>query len=398
MQETIQVRMLGEFTIRLGENSLTDGDTRSRRVWSMLAYLIFNRSRPFTQDELIRLYWNGGTESADPDNALKSVFHRIRTLLDKLAPGLGHRLLTRQSGRYVWNKEVPLTLDVEQFEADCAEGDRAEENEARIFAYRAALACYTGDFLPRQSGEVWTVPISAYYHSLYTRAAASAVELLEDCGHTQEAAELCRRALVIEPYQEDLYEHLMRNLISAGDCKGAMAVYDEMSEMLFSNFGVMPSEPLRELYRKASRTVNDHTMSIDELRGQLQEESGVGGAMLCEYDFFKILYCAEARSVARTGAAVHICLLSVFGRDGEPLARRSLDAVMKNLAPLLQGNLRRGDIVARCSVSQYAVMLPMANYENSCMVAERLTNAFYRRYPHSPARLRCVVQPLVPNA
>lgn len=40
---------------------------------------------------------------------------------------------------------------------------------------------------------------------------------------------------------------------------------------------------------------------------------------------------------------------------------------MKNLAPLLQGNLR-------------------------------LTNAFYRRYPHSPARLRCVVQPLVPNA
>lgn len=151
MQETIQVRMLGEFTIRLGENSLTDGDTRSRRVWSMLAYLIFNRSRLFTQDELIQLYWNGGTESADPDNALKSVFHRIRTLPDKLAPGLGHRLLTRQSGRYVWNKEVPLTLDVEQFEADCAEGDRAEENEARISAYRAALACYTGDFLPRQS-------------------------------------------------------------------------------------------------------------------------------------------------------------------------------------------------------------------------------------------------------
>lgn len=43
-------------------------------------------------------------------------------------------------------------------------------------------------------------------------------------------------------------------------------------------------------------------------------------------------------------------------------------------------------------------MLPRANYENSCMVADRLMNAFYRRYPHSPARLRCVVQPLEPNA
>ena len=30
------------------------------------------------------------------------------------------------------------------------------------------------------------------------------------------------------------------------------------------------------------------------------------------------------------------------------------------------------------------------------MVANRLMTAFYRRYPHSPARLRCVVQPLEP--
>lgn len=65
---------------------------------------------------------------------------------------------------------------------------------------------------------------------------------------------------------------------------------------------------------------------------------------------------------------------------------------------LIRINLRKGDVVARCSASQYVIMLPRANYENSCMVADRLMNAFYRRYPHSPARLRCVVQPLEPNA
>ena len=64
---------------------------------------------------------------------------------------------------------------------------------------------------------------------------------------------------------------------------------------------------------------------------------------------------------------------------------------------LLRGNLRRGDVISRCSVSQFVIMLPQANYENSCMVAERLTGAFYRRYPHSSARLRCMVQPLIPN-
>ena len=213
----------------------------------------------------------------------------------------------------------------------------------------------------------------------------------------EELAALCRQAVKIEPYKEEFYEHLMGALIENGDNREAMAVYDDMSEMLFSDFGVMPGETLRELYRQASRTVNDHTLSMDELRMQLQEENSAGGAMLCEYDFFKILYRMQARAVARMGIAVHICLLSVTAKDGSALARRSLDGVMEKLPPLLRGNLRRGDVISRCSVSQFVIMLPQANYENSCMVAERLTGAFYRRYPHSSARLRCMVQPLIPN-
>ena len=118
------------------------------------------------------------------------------------------------------------------------------------------------------------------------------------------------------------------------------------------------------------------------------------GAMVCEYDFFKILYRSEARSIARNGHSANICLLSVSGKDGEMLARRSLDTAMNNLQVLVQNNLRRGDVIARCSISQYIILLPQANYENSRMVADRLVSAFYRRYPHSPARLRYTVQPL----
>lgn len=242
--------------------------------------------------------------------------------------------------------------------------------------------------------EIWTIPIVAYYHSLYTRAAAGAIELLEKQERTAEAVALCRRAIHIEPYQEDLYEHLMRGLLRTGDMKGAMSVYEEMSELLFAHFGVMPSETLRTLYRQATRTVNDRTLTMDEVCSQLAEPAPHGGAMVCEYDFFKILYRAEARSIARNGHSANICLLSVSGKDGEMLARRSLDPAMNNLQVLVQNNLRRGDVIARCSISQYIILLPQANYENSRMVADRLVSAFYRRYPHSPARLRYTVQPL----
>ena len=391
---TLQVQMLGQFTLRYGDRTISDSDDRSRRVWSLLAYMLYNHGRSFAQEELIHLYWSNGEKSADPGNALKSIFHRIRTALDKLQPGLGRLLIRRKAGRYFWNNVMPLSLDIEDFEAHFHAAEAAGDDDVRLAEYQAALALYAGDPLPRMTDEIWTIPIVAYYHSLYTRAAAGAIELLEKQERTAEAVALCRRAIHIEPYQEDLYEHLMRGLLRTGDMKGAMSVYEEMSELLLAHFGVMPSETLRTLYRQATRTVNDRTLTMDEVCSQLEEPAPHGGAMVCEYDFFKILYRAEARSIARNGHSSNICLLSVSGKDGEMLARRSLDPAMNNLQVLVQNNLRRGDVIARCSISQYIILLPQANYENSRMVADRLVSAFYRRYPHSPARLRYTVQPL----
>lgn len=391
---TLQVQMLGQFTLRYGDRTISDSDDRSRRVWSLLAYMLYNHGRSFAQEELIHLYWSNGEKSADPGNALKSIFHRIRTALDKLQPGLGRLLIRRKAGRYFWNNVMPLSLDIEDFEAHFHAAEAAGDDDVRLAEYQAALALYAGDPLPRMTDEIWTIPIVAYYHSLYTRAAAGAIELLEKQERTAEAVALCRRAIHIEPYQEDLYEHLMRGLLRTGDMKGAMSVYEEMSEQLFAHFGVMPSETLRTLYRQATRTVNDRTLTMDEVCSQLAEPAPHGGAMVCEYDFFKILYRSEVRSIARNGHSANICLLSVSGKDGEMLARRSLDPAMNNLQVLVQNNLRRGDVIARCSISQYIILLPQANYENSRMVADRLVSAFYRRYLHSPARLRYTVQPL----
>ncbi len=122
-----------------------------------------------------------------------------------------------------------------------------------------------------------------------------------------------------------------------------ITVYEEMSELLFSNFGIMPSEDLRELHRKAARTVNDRAVSMSTVQEQLREPDGPpGGVLICEYDFFKILYHAEARSILRSGNAVHIGLLSVTNESGGELPKRSLDRVMEHLLDLIRSCLRKG--------------------------------------------------------
>ena len=45
MDKNITVRMFGGFSIECGEAVVSDGSSRSRKVWMLLAYLVYNRDR-----------------------------------------------------------------------------------------------------------------------------------------------------------------------------------------------------------------------------------------------------------------------------------------------------------------------------------------------------------------
>lgn len=180
--------------------------------------------------------------------------------------------------------------------------------------------------------------------------------MLEERGRLDEAVVLSRQAIQVEPCDESLYYHLMRRLLELGNQQAAASVYESMSEMLFDRFGVMPSEEIKALYREALHSVNQKEIDISSLREQLREPSAEPGALQCDYELFKAIYRAEARSVARSGEAAHIGLLTVGGNDGKTLVKRSLDCAMDNLSELIRLSLRRGDVFARCSISQYILL------------------------------------------
>jgi len=392
----LQVRMLGEFSIDTGTHSISSSDSRSRKIWLLLAYMICSRHHTVSQDELINQLWGEEDKSANPTNALKTMLHRLRTMLSQLDGFSGYDLIIRQNGSYAWNTDIPVSLDVDCFEQLCKDASAAQDEEQKLSLYLQALSLYQGSFLPRFSTELWVIPLATYYHNLYLQAIEFTLPILEAQNRMAEAANFSRKAIEIDPYNEPLYCCLMRELVALGDQQGAVAVYDTISNLLFTNFGVMPSEETRALYRAAMRSINANAMSILDVQEQLREPDTSGGALYCEYDFFKTLYQAKARGLLRSGTALHICLISVNGQNGGTLSRRSLDLCMDNLKPLLCNCLRKGDVVSRCSVNQYVFLLPQANYENSLMVCDRVVKSFCRQYPHSPAQLVYSVQPVEP--
>jgi GGDEF domain-containing protein len=99
----------------------------------------------------------------------------------------------------------------------------------------------------------------------------------------------------------------------------------------------------------------------------------------------------------RSGIAVHLVLVTVTGKDGSNLDAQKREKIMANLEDSIRHSLRRGDSAARCSASQYVIMLPRANYENSCMVCERVLKAYYRDHSRLDADLRYEVFPIQPD-
>jgi len=391
----IKVRTFGEFSICSGNVCISDRDNRSRKVWLLLAYLLCHRNRVVLPNELIDLLYGEEPKGTNPSSALKTTLHRARGQLDRLWPGAGHELLCSRDGGYRWNTDHPVSIDMEEFDRLCQ--DPSGDEDALLARRMSALSLYQGNFLDKLSSEPWVLPLAAYFHNQAIHITQQAVPVLVAKKRFQEAEDICRRAIIAEPYHEGLHAQLMRLLLAQNRQKEVVALYENLSQQLFDEFGIMPGEEILSLYRESVRAVNSRALPMDTILTHLKEPASLSGALVCEYDYFVVLCRSEARSLARDGKAAHIALLSVTGADNDELPKRSLDRTMDNLEEQIRTGLRRGDALTRCSASQFLIMLPHANYENSCMVCRRIISGFSRRYPHSPAKLRFTVQPLEPN-
>lgn len=375
----VAVTMLGGFRIRVDGNVLTDEINRSQKLWNVLCYLIAHRERTVPQSEFIELFWPE-ENSANPTNALKTLLYRVRSLLEPLF-GEGLEPILSQRGAYAWNPAIACEMDVDRFELLCRRAqDTALPAQKRMALYEEAAEMYRGDYLPKLANQMWVVPISAHYHALYLEAVKEYADLLEHAEKFETMAELCTRASQLDPLDESLHTLIVRALLRQGKDSAALSHYEKATDLLYRNLGVRPSEELRALYREIMDVEERLETNLEVIQANLREAAQRPGAFVCEYGFFKEAYRREARRSARSGACVHIALVTVSLPDGGVPPLGVLNTTMDQLLEVLVHNLRRGDVVSKYSGAQYVVMLPAANFEDSTMVVERIVNAFYRQH------------------
>lgn len=375
---TVKIDVLGQFRIEYRNSSISDDLNRSRKMWNLLAFIVMNHEVSITQSKFIDALWSD--DNSNPINTLKTQLFRTREMLKPL--GLdGEKLIISQRGAYSWNPDMELILDADIFESHVKlANDVTKPTEERISHYYEALKIYKGDFIPKLSGEAWTIPISARYHGLYIDAVKKLCALLEEENNFESIIEVVLKAINIDNLDEDFHCFLIEAYIRCDRHKDALNHYDNATSLLYKNLGVNPSEHLRALYHMIMDTQKSLETDLAIIQEHLMENFNEEGAFVCEYGYFVKTYQLTKKRLERLGLSTYLCLITVQDSNGKTPSLGKLEVYMNKLLGVLNLCLRTGDVVARYSGAQYILMLPTLNFENAEMVMNRILSNYKKRF------------------
>lgn len=394
--DIIEITMFGGFKIEAGGEAIQDTAARTHQLWHLIEYLVVFRHKTISQDELIEVLWPDN-DIENPSNALKNLVYRIRSLLASQNLPHARDMVMFNRGCYQWNNSLNTYMDTERFEELYKQASSADLSyDEKINKYMEAIDIYKGDFLPGSCFEKWVVPISSYYRSMYFKCVYAALGMLYDKGRYAEVELICKKALIIDQFEENVHKHLIMAMVKQGMQTQALAHYNLVTDLFFRELGVNLSASMRDLYREIIKTTHDVETDINIVREDLKEPDNTTGAFYCEYEVFKNLYRLEARTAARSGQSIFISLLTITDPQGGTLDVKLQSKAMDSFFEIIKGSLRKGDVFSRFSATQYVLMLPTLTYENCMMVMDRIIRRYKQTYRSKSVEIFTKIQPLNP--
>jgi DNA-binding SARP family transcriptional activator len=278
----LRIEMLGGLRVDV-DGRVAEGSAWSRRsARGVVTLLALAPGHRLNREQLMVALWPELDPAAAGNNLRKAVYLARRALAED--PELAGTVLIGDKETVSLPSEV--WTDVGAFRAAAASARRSADPSD----YQDALDKYVGDLLPDDRYEDWVAPTLDELRGEFVALLSEQAGLLEARGDLDEAAAALRRALVVEPLDEDLVVRLMRVLALAGRRHEAMEVYDRFAKALTEEIGAEPSvdtqrlrqeiaggEPLEpELTAKLWARVGELRMRSGDLSGAASAfESGI---------------------------------------------------------------------------------------------------------------------------
>lgn len=393
MSDTIRIQLMDTFSIFINEIKKDQLVSPSRKGVTLIQILMVHKGQPVSNRRLLDVLWTE-ENSANPENALKTMVSRVRALLNQVSPGLG-KCIVADHGAYRWQCLPRMTVDLYEIDELFDEAARCKGDADRLRElYARLIKLYVGDLLQNSEQNEWAVSQATALHTKYMAAVYAYVEMLKQEENYDEIINVCRAALDVDNFDDRLHMELMTALIKTNRNNEAMIQYKHVMQLHYRYLGVEPSGEMREFYKQIVHASNTLEFNLESIRNELRESSEQRGAFICEYAVFKEIFNLQMRNLERLGSTMFLAVIMVSNLNGQPMDSIKQDNVMQSLMELLKQNLRKGDTVTHISPTIVALLLPTVNYQTGAMVMERIKRLFYRKYPNSNMAFNYRVGPL----
>ncbi len=377
MEKKMKMQLFGNFCLSNQQAMLDEEMLRSDRLTRLLIYVLIHRDKLLSNHSLIDLFWK--EDSKRPEGALKNLVYRLRRALKIFGD---EEYICTIPGGYRWNPDIPVETDYEEFERLVAEARAQESEEKKRELGQRAIASFNGSVSSKIDGELWILNMVTWYRSQYMDIVKMLGSIYERAKEWDALEALCNNALSVDALDEDVHYWIIKSLYGKKKYDLAMSHYDKTKKLLADSLGISNSEKLQSIFREmCAAKPEKNTTSIRNLIEEACEKEEPKGAFLCDYQMFLQIYRLETRRIKRLGLVEYIMLLTVQ-REGEVRQTAVIDSGlidgMNILEEQLRVSLRVGDVAARCSPTQFIVLLPTCTYEAAVRVAKRIRRGFQK--------------------
>jgi SARP family transcriptional regulator, regulator of embCAB operon len=248
----LRIYLTGEISLTLGGELVRADRLPGRQGRRALAYLLVERHRPVTRDELADSLWPQHPPAAY-EVALSAIVSKLRAVFDEA--GLGRRVLTAESGCYRLELPAESWIDVEAAveSVHLAEAALLAANPRRAYG-SAVVACaiLRRPFLAGEEG-AWVDARRDALRKARLRALDCLAQIHATTGELALALRAAEEAIDLEPFREAAYRRLMMIHDEAGNGAEALRVYRKLIGVLEAELSVTPGPETRRLFEEIAR-------------------------------------------------------------------------------------------------------------------------------------------------